>query len=760
MKNRIPQQRRTTDGGTGSATGERAAVDPLVWGYVINPVALAAFILLRHWELVADVPIWAYLVVLWGGALVSTGTEMWFRSRPSTLTLYVRILMQSACVTTALYVTGWGPVMAVAYTFMAQENVARSGSGTWRITALSSAVWISLGQLGISLGWAPTMIDEPLVHGIALLNGLAVLFVVRMAGAVTAQKEHAELSLRESEDRFRSLAQNSSDLTLVLDEGQIIYASGASERLLGYAPEDLVGRRSSDLAHPDDLGWLRDRIAAEFLQTDISQPVELRVRRADGNWIHVEAVVANLVDRPSVRGTVVNARDITERKQAEAALEHQALHDSLTGLPNRLLFLDRLDHAISRGEREKDAAPAVMFLDLDRFKLVNDGLGHDAGDELLAAVACRLQESLRAGDTVARFGGDEFVLLFESVPDRELAQELAARVLACFDEPFHVDDEDLIVSASIGVAVYDATTTAAELVRDADAAMYRAKAQGRGRSQMFDAATRQHELLRVHTESTLRGAIEHNELRVHYQPIFSLSDQLPVAVEALVRWQHPTRGLLPPSEFIDVAEDSGLIVPMGAWVLEEACRQLMAWNRELPVERQLGLNVNLSARQLAEPTLVETVRTTLEREGIELAAVAVWLEVTETLVLHDPDTASARLAELRELGVRVAIDDFGTGYSSLSYLRQFPVSALKIDRAFVAGLGQSDEDEAIVIAMVRLAHALGIEVVAEGVESEVQQTRLRDIDCDYAQGYLLQAPLPAGQLDMVALTSSASVIAR
>ena len=759
VKTRIPQL-RSAAGSTGDAAGERAPVDPLVWGYVLNPVALATFVALRHWGLVADEPVWAYLVVLWGGAAVSTGTELWFRRRPSTQTLYVRIFVQVACVTAALYVTGWGPVMAVAYTFMAQENVARTGARTWRITAVSSAVWIIAAQLAIFYGLAPTMIDEPLVHGIALLNGIAVLFVVRMAGAVTAQKEQAEATLRESEDRFRSLVQNSSDLTIVLGAGTIAYASEASEKLLGYAPEALIGRPPGELVHPDDLGWLRDRIAAEFASNTITEPVELRVRRADGNWIHVEAVVTNLSDRPSVRGLVVNARDITERKQAEAALEHQALHDSLTALPNRLLFLDRLDHAMARASREVSAAPVVMFLDLDRFKLVNDSLGHDAGDELLAAVAARLLESLRAGDTVARFGGDEFVLLFESVPDRALAEELAARVLSCFDAPFRVDDEDLVVSASLGVALYEPGHTAAELVRDADAAMYHAKAQGRGRWQMFDAATRQHELLRVHTESTLRGALDQNELRVHYQPIFSLRDLRPVGVEALVRWQHPTRGLLPPSEFIDVAEDSGLIVPLGAWVLAESCRQIREWNLDLPEDRQLGLSVNLSARQLSEPGLVETVRSTLQQQGIDPSVVDVWLEVTETLVLHDPENAAARLAELRALGVRLAIDDFGTGYSSLTYLRQFPVSALKIDGAFVAGLGQSDEDEAIVLAMVHLAHALRVEVVAEGVESEVQLSRLREIGCDYAQGFLLQVPLPASQLNMVALASGASAIAR
>jgi diguanylate cyclase (GGDEF)-like protein/PAS domain S-box-containing protein len=720
-----------------------------VWGYVLNPLTLAAFLLLLHFGLVSDEPVWIYLVVLWGGATASTATEVWFRRRPSTRSLHARIFMQAACATAALYVTGWGPVMAVAYAFMAQENVARSGSRTWRITALYSATGIALGQLAIHIGFAPTMIDEPLVHGIALLNGLAVVFVVRMAGAVTAQKEEAEATVRESEDRFRSLVQNSSDLTLVIDAGTIRYASEASQRLLGYTPDELMAISASELVHPDDLGWLRDKLMTELVNMSIAQPVELRVRRADGNWIHVEAVVANLTDRPSVRGIVVNARDITERKQAEAALEHQALHDSLTGLPNRLLFLDRLDHAMARAARDNTAEPAVMFLDLDRFKLVNDGLGHDAGDELLAAVATRLRGSLRPGDTVARFGGDEFVLLFESVADRSRAEALANRVLSCFEQPFRIDGEDLRVSASLGVALYDAAHTAAELVRDADAAMYRAKGQGRGRMQMFDATSREHDLARVHTENALRSALDHDELRVHYQPIFSLRDLRTVGVEALVRWQHPTRGLLPPSEFIDVAEDSGLIVPLGAWVLAESCRQLVEWNSQLPDDRKLSLSVNLSARQLAEPGLVETVRSTLQAAGIDPMIVDVWLEVTETLVLRDPESAAARLTELRSLGVRLAVDDFGTGYSSLSYLRRFPVSALKIDRAFVAGLGQSSEDEAIVLAVVHLAHALGLEVVAEGVESDVQLSRLREIGCDFAQGYLLQAPLPAHQLNIL-----------
>ena len=447
-------------------------------------------------------------------------------------------------------------------------------------------------------------------------------------------------------------------------------------------------------------------------------------------------------------GVVVNARDLTERKRVEAALEHQALHDALTGLPNRLLFLDRLEQAIARASRDH-ATPAVMFLDLDRFKLVNDGLGHDAGDDLLVAVAERLRGALRPGDTVARFGGDEFVLLFEGLSEPESADVLARRILACFSQPFPVGGEQFQASASLGVALGDGIKTAGELVRDADAAMYRAKALGRGRLQLFDAATQDEALSRVHTETALRDALARGELRLHFQPIVELAGCRPVGVEALLRWEHPTRGLLAPDAFIAVAEDSGLIVPIGAWVLAEACRRVRAWNELLDEAHQLRLSVNLSARQLAEPELLATVRDTLLGAGIDPRHLELSLEITEALMLHDPEMAAQRLGELRALGVQFAIDDFGTGYSSLAYLRRFPVSVVKIDSPFVAGLGIDDHDEAIVSAIVRLAHTLGLRVVAEGVETQLQLAHLRAMGCDYAQGFLLGRPQPPDRMDFL-----------
>ena len=722
---------------------------PIVLSYAVNPFALAALWALRRWDLVADEPLWAYFVVLWGGALVGTGSELWFRRHPTRATLHIRVLVQTAVVTATLYVTGWGPVLAIAYAFMAQENVARSGSKTWRITAGWTVVWLGIGQLAIWRGIAPSLIEVPLVHGLAALEALGVVIVVRMAGAVTDQKERAEAKLRASEERFRSLVQNSSDLTMVTDTtGHITYASEASIRLLGRPPDDLVGEQAAELVHPDDISWLQVQLSAELGVLTTAEPLELRVRHTDGTWRHVEAVVANLLDLPSVAGVVVNARDLTERKRVEAALEHQALHDALTGLPNRLLFLDRLEQALARAGREH-ATPAVMFLDLDRFKLVNDGLGHDAGDELLVGVAARLRDALRPGDTVARFGGDEFVLLFEGLSTPETAEVLARRILACFAEPFPVGGDPFHVSASLGVAIGDGVKTAGDLVRDADAAMYRAKALGRGRLQLFDATTEDEALSRVHTETALRQALAQGELRLHFQPIFELVECRPVGVEALLRWEHPTRGLLGPDAFIDVAEDSGLIVPIGAWVLAEACRQVRAWNEMLEHDHPLRLSVNLSARQLAEPGLLATVRDTLLGAGIDPRRLDLSLEITEALVLHDPETAALRLGELRALGVQFAIDDFGTGYSSLAYLRRFPVSIVKVDAPFVAGLGIDEHDEAIVSAVVRLAHTLGLRVAAEGVETELQLAHLRVMGCDYAQGFLLGRPEPPERMDLL-----------
>jgi diguanylate cyclase (GGDEF)-like protein len=434
-------------------------------------------------------------------------------------------------------------------------------------------------------------------------------------------------------------------------------------------------------------------------------------------------------------------QDVTAQREAAEALSQLALHDPLTGLPNRSLFMDRLGQALRRLDRCHRVL-AVLFVDLDRFKAINDRFGHAAGDETLVAVATRLREVLRPSDTVGRLGGDEFVVLCEDLEDDQAAVRVAERVLAALDRPMPCAGQEVTCSASIGIAVTrraDATPDA--LLRDADMAMYRAKETGRHRIEVFDNSARLRSQARVQTAEELRAAVDSEQLRVVYQPIVHLGEATPAGVEALVRWQHPRRGLLAPAEFIEVAEDTGLVVPLGAWVLRRACRDLtriLDQGRVGDGAPELVMSVNLSARQLSEPGLVGMVQSVLAECG--LAPGRLCFEITESVLMDDVDLAIAVLSDLRALGVRLAIDDFGTGYSSLGYLRRFPVDIVKLDRAFVAGLGGDSAADAIAAAVINLGHALGLSVIAEGVETEDQLTVLRALRCDRAQGYLWSAP--------------------
>ncbi|HWS45691.1 MAG TPA: EAL domain-containing protein [Acidimicrobiia bacterium] len=434
-----------------------------------------------------------------------------------------------------------------------------------------------------------------------------------------------------------------------------------------------------------------------------------------------------------------------ERKAFEERLAHESMHDPLTGLPNRVLFLDRLSLAVARGNRTR-AGVAVLFLDLDRFKNVNDSLGHDAGDELLVGVAHRLESMLRPGDTVARFGGDEFTILCEDLPHesaRERAIEIAQRLLASIERPFVVRNAETFVGISIGIALSSTgTETADELLRDADAAMYHAKDAGRGRAEVFDDTMRARVLARHATENALHRAIERGELRLFFQPIVSLRDARCTGAEALVRWQHPERGLVLPSEFVPLAEETGLIVPLGAWVLEQAAVQAARW--QLQHDDDFVVSINLSARQVVEPDLADRVADVIARTGVRPSNLC--FEITETVLMHDADAVMRVIERMRTLGVHFAIDDFGTGYSSLGYLKRFSVDTVKIDRAFVDGIADDDGDRAIVSAVIGLAHELALYVVAEGVEREQQLTELVALGCDGAQGYFFAPPQPADDL--------------
>jgi diguanylate cyclase (GGDEF)-like protein/PAS domain S-box-containing protein len=563
--------------------------------------------------------------------------------------------------------------------------------------------------------------------------------------------------LRRSEERFRSLVQNSADVNMVLRfDGSIAYESSAVERVLGYSVEDRIGQSALAVIHPDDRAWA-ENLLADVMRTPGAQlSGDFRTRHADGSWRIMETVLTNLLDDPAVGGVVVNYRDVTARKALEEQLRHQAFHDALTGLPNRALFTDRLAHALSRGRRSPQHL-AVLFIDLDDFKTVNDSLGHGAGDELLVAVAERLQGALRPGDTIARMGGDEFAVIVEDQADAAAPVEVGQRLLASLHAPFAHQSKELFVHASAGVAVSTShQTTADELLRDADLAMYMAKSNGKNRLELFQPSMHSAALARLSLKGDLERALERNEFALLYQPIMRLGSGQLSGVEALVRWHHPRRGVIAPVDFIPLAEETGLIVALGRWVLDEACRQAVAW--DAAGASSMTMSVNVSGRQVQEPGFVSEVAAVLAQTGLEPARLT--LEFTESVLMGDASVTAGMLAELKALGVRLAIDDFGTGYSSLSYLRRFPIDVLKIDASFVAAMSSGSEQTALVRSIVKLGETLHLETVAEGIEQQGQLSDLRSLGADLGQGYYFARPLTADAVSaMMASNNDASASA-
>ncbi len=579
------------------------------------------------------------------------------------------------------------------------------------------------------------------------------------------QLQRVRRTLGEQEQLFHVITESVADMIAVVDRaGHRLYNSPSYQKILGYTSEELVKSSSMEQVHPDDRERVLQAAAKAYVNSD-GECLEYRIRHKDGSWRILESRSSVMRGRTSGQEQlVIVSRDITARKQAEALLEHRALHDELTNLPNRALFLDRLQRAIAVSKRHPDFKFAIFLIDIDEFKVLNDSLGYAAGNELLIQIARRLTSSLRrtdtishgkkseadvmaADDTVARPGGDEFAVLAAELRHPSDAIRMSGRLQQRLALPFAINGQEVSVTASIGVVFSGNNVESAEdVLRNAEIAMYRAKRAGRACCEVFDTEMQAEAVKRLHLETDLRRAVEHREFRVYYQPLVSLDTTEVVGLEALSRWER-SGVIVMPSEFIPVAEETGIILSINQQLLYEACEQVRRWQETYPSNSQLGLSINITARQFAQPDLASQIAEALQKTKMHPNCID--LEITEGIAMLDADRSADVLSELDALGVRVSIDDFGTGYSSLSRLHRFPVDSLKIDRVFVSGMDHDPESLEIVRVIIALAHNLGLKVVAEGIETREQMSLLKELGCDYGQGYLFSPPVDSQGIEQL-----------